>query len=240
MNCTGCGAPLAIDALVCPFCGLHNAVDLLAIRDFKVLAEHSELRCPEGCGDLRLLQLGAGLGTTVGHCPQCNGLHFAPGALQIALDKVASQVREINHGRLNNIVGQRRAPDQVRYKPCPVCQKMMHRRAFSPLIRVILDDCKAHGHWLDSGEFTILAEWHEAGGQQHEADEQARQQRIAATQISQPITPAPPPADSQQQLPEWLVCLLLAGLIAWLFGPIWPAWLLAATAIVAWYWRRNH
>ncbi|WP_273429574.1 hypothetical protein [Chitinibacter tainanensis] len=240
MNCTGCGAALAIDALVCPYCGLHNAVDLLAIRDFKVLAEHSELRCPAGCGDLRLLQLGAGLHTTVGHCPSCNGLHFAPGALQIALDKVAGQVREINHGRLARIKAERIPSDSVRYRPCPVCQKLMHRRAFSPQVRIIVDDCHAHGQWLDSGEFTVLAEWHEAGGQQLAAQEAERQQRIASVQGD---LPPPPPTEptpvGQRPLPDWLSALLIAGVIAWLFGLIWPVWLLLAGAAGSWWWQRR-
>lgn len=254
MNCTGCGAALAIDQLVCTYCGLHNAVDLLAIRDFKVLAEHSELHCPNGCGELQLLQLGAGTGATVGHCTHCFGLHFAPGALQITLDHVAAQVREINRGRIEQIISQRVRPDVVRYKPCPVCQKLMNRNAFSKHIAIIVDECREHGVWLDNGEFTVLAEWMEAGGRQHMQAADERQRRIdAANGIVDRRLPEPDPAGDartddlrelfatksapgfSQNLPAWLVGTVLTLLLFFLLGASWPVYLLAAGTVIAWW-----
>ncbi|WP_051534563.1 hypothetical protein [Deefgea rivuli] len=262
MNCTGCGAALAVDKLVCTYCGLHNAVDLLAIRDFKVLAEHSEMACPNGCGDLQLLQLGAGMGSTVGHCTSCFGLHFAPGALPITLDHVAAQVREINHGRLKQIITQRVKPDAVRYKPCAVCQRMMNRNAFSRHIAVIVDECREHGVWLDNGEFTVLAEWMEAGGRQHVQAETERQARVdAANGNVAPIkysADAPPTARNSSELsddlaqlltrgkksnplsenlPAWLVGAVLTLLLFFLLGASWPVYLLAAGTAASWWWK---
>lgn len=265
MNCSGCGAPLAVDALVCGFCGLHNAVDLLAIRDFKLLAERSELACPNQCGPLRLLALGAKLKVTVGHCPSCNGLHFAPGALQIALDQVAAQVREINHARLEQILAQRVKPEAVRYKPCPTCHTMMNRQAFSQYIRVIVDECKLHGVWLDSGEFTILAEWMEAGGRHHIEAEEARRIRVdqangdvspirtrsdgeagLAASTSQPANPLIAESILHQQpraktaaghLPPWVVGAVLSSLLWFILGWSWPVGLLVAGTVVGWIWR---
>lgn len=251
MNCTGCGAALPVDQLVCSYCGLHNAVDLLAIRDFQVLTEHSQLQCPNGCGELQLLKLGAGTGATVGHCTTCFGLHFAPGALQIALDHVAGQVREINHGRLKQIIQHRVKPDAVRYKPCPVCQKMMNRNAFSKHIAVIVDECRDHGVWLDNGEFTVLAEWMEAGGRQHVEAEMARQARIdAAIGMVDPVKyqPNPPfaskeaPYDAGQllnrALPEWAVGLVLACLLWFILGMSWPVVLVALISVLGWWLKK--
>ncbi|QLG88974.1 hypothetical protein HQ393_12405 [Chitinibacter bivalviorum] len=268
MNCTGCGAPLPVDQLVCTFCGLHNAVDLLAIRDFKLQAEHSELTCPNGCGELRLLRLGGALDVTVGHCTSCNGLQFAPGALQIALDKVAGQVREINHGRLQQILAERVKPEVVRYKPCSRCRVMMNRRAYSQYIPVIVDECREHGVWLDNGEFSILAEWMEAGGRQHlEAEEQRRARVAAANGNVEPVrapseqerisdigrnTPLPRSEMDDyyaaqfgqkkanplgQNLPAWVVGLVLTVLLWFLLGLSWPVMLLAAGTAAGWYWR---
>lgn len=262
MNCTGCGAALAVDKLVCTYCGLHNAVDLLAIRDFKVLAEHSELACPNGCGDLQLLQLGAGMGATVGHCTQCFGLYFAPGALQITLDHVAAQVREINQGRIRQIVSQRVKPEVVRYKPCPVCQRMMNRNAFSRHIAVVIDECREDGVWLDNGEFTVQAEWMEAGGRQHVQAETERQARIdAANGNVAPIkhsldAPSAPrnsnelPDDLAQlftrskksnllseNLPAWLVGAVLTLLLFFLLGASWPVYLLGLGTAASWWWK---
>ncbi len=260
MNCTGCGAALAIDKLVCTYCGLHNAVDLLAIRDFKVLTEHSELQCPNGCGELQLLKLGAGMGATVGHCTTCFGLHFAPGALQITLDHVAAQVREINHGRIRQIIEHRVKPDAVRYKPCPVCQKMMNRNAFSKHIAVIVDECREHGVWLDNGEFTVLAEWMEAGGHQHVAAETARQARIdAANGLVNPVKydpnarrmtgeipddlaplfyPEKKTLPFSENLPDWLVGAVLTLLLYFWIGLSWPVLILAAITVLGWWLKR--
>ncbi|WP_028456375.1 hypothetical protein [Chitinilyticum litopenaei] len=246
MNCTGCGAPLAVDALVCPFCGLHNAVDLLAIRDFRLLAEHSELHCPNGCGDLQLLQLGAGLDVTIGFCPSCKGLKFAPGALQIALDKVAGQVREINHGRISAILAERVPREAVRYRPCPACGKVMHRHAYNRHIPLIVDDCREHGVWLDGGEFTVLAEWMEAGGAQMARLEAERRERVnavlgegdpelriaaakrAAAAAGAPLAESSPP--SQTRLwPRWV--WLVAAALA-LYALISGHWQPAALGLV--------
>ena len=259
MNCTGCGAALAVDKLVCTYCNLHNAVDLLAIRDFKVLAEHSEMSCANGCGNLRLLQLGAAMGTTVGHCTQCFGLHFAPGALQITLDQVAGQVREINQGRIRQILAQRIQPEIVRYKPCPVCLRMMNRTAFSRYIAVIVDECREHGVWLDNGEFTVLAEWMEAGGRQHVQAETERQARIDAANgqvaaikysantpsarhsaelpddLAQLFTQSKKSNVLGENLPAWLVGAVLTLLLFFILGASWPVYLLAlGTALSGW------
>ncbi|QZA81446.1 hypothetical protein [Deefgea piscis] len=257
MNCTGCGAALPVDQLVCSYCGLYNAVDLLAIRDFKILAEHSELHCPNGCGDLQLLQLGIKQ-TTVGHCSSCKGLHFAPGALPIVLDHVAAQVREINHGRIRQIIIQRIKPEVVRYKPCPACNKMLNRRAFSRHIAVIVDECREHGVWLDGGEFSILAEWMEAGGQQYVLAETERQARIDAAngqvdairytadspkpnEIPQSIDDffrSPKPnAPFSENVPAWCVGAVLTLLLFFLLGLSWPVYLLALATGLAWHWR---
>jgi Zn-finger nucleic acid-binding protein len=191
----------------------------------------------------------------VGHCHSCNGLHFAPGALQIALDKVAAQVREINHGRLQQILSQRIKPEAVKYKPCPVSRTMMNRQAFSKYIHVVVDECKAHGVWLDSGEFTILAEWMEAGGRHHIEAEEARRARVAkAIGAIEPIRseragieqPTPEsffdgsaggnkrPSD---HLPAWFVGLVLTALLWLILGWSWPVLLLAAGSCAGWIWR---
>jgi len=43
--------------------------------------------------------------------------------------------------------------------------KKVNRQNFGERSGVVVDRCKAHGVWLDSGEFRRLAEWMKAGGQ---------------------------------------------------------------------------
>jgi Zn-finger nucleic acid-binding protein len=173
---------------------------------------------------------------------------------------VAGQVREINHGRLKQIIQHRIKPGVVRYKPCPICQKMMNRNAFSKHIAVIVDECRGHGIWLDNGEFTVLAEWMEAGGRQHVEAEMARQARIDAangavdkiklnTEASATSSTDLPPSlaeyfDSKtnakfnENLPAWLVGGVLTLLLYFLLGLSWPVFLLAAGTALAWWLKK--
>ncbi|SMG65017.1 conserved hypothetical protein, partial [methanotrophic bacterial endosymbiont of Bathymodiolus sp.] len=41
----------------------------------------------------------------------------------------------------------------------------MRRINFAQKSGVIVDSCRLHGFWLDSGEVTHLQEWKKAGGQ---------------------------------------------------------------------------
>jgi Zn-finger nucleic acid-binding protein len=41
----------------------------------------------------------------------------------------------------------------------------MSRHVFGYRSGVVIDQCKGHGVWLDSGEVTHLLEWKKAGGQ---------------------------------------------------------------------------
>ncbi|MBM5572918.1 MULTISPECIES: hypothetical protein [Deefgea] len=158
MNCTSCGAEMAADAIVCEYCGLHNAVDVLAIRDFKVLAEHSNLICPEGCGELQLLQLDADLNVTVAHCPSCNGLKFSPGALQIIIEKYAKKIQQLNIARISNIVSSRLPRSPFKLLSCPVCKKDMSRHYYHPQLKIEVDECLVHGVWLKRGELSVIAD----------------------------------------------------------------------------------
>ncbi|MBE9609271.1 hypothetical protein [Chitinilyticum piscinae] len=234
MNCSGCGAPLALNQPLCPACGLHNAVDLLAIGEYRVLAERSRLQCPNGCGDLQLLQLGAGLDLAAGFCPQCKGLQFAPGAVQRAVDRVARQAREINRERICTILHQRVSQASGRYRSCPVCRLAMDRRAYSPNIALLIDECPRHGTWLDAGKFTVLVEWLEAGGAQ-----QAQEQADNIQRLDQAIGHAPR-QPRRRVAPLTVLRIVLAGaaLKGLATGDFIPLVVLTLIIGLGWRWLR--
>jgi Zn-finger nucleic acid-binding protein len=51
----------------------------------------------------------------------------------------------------------------------------MNRVNFGYRSGVVVDQCRKHGIWLDSGEITHLMEWKKAGGQLWNHQQQAKQ-----------------------------------------------------------------
>lgn len=56
------------------------------------------------------------------------------------------------------------APGPVRYIPCVTCRQLMNRQVFARISGVIVDVCKDHGVWFDTGELEAVIEFIEAGG----------------------------------------------------------------------------
>jgi Zn-finger nucleic acid-binding protein len=81
----------------------------------------------------------------------------------------------------------------------------MHRINFGVRSGVIVDQCKTHGVWLDSGELKRLLDWKKAGGQllhehvrQRKEEEKQRQERLRAYRetgslgtVDDPFSPSP-------------------------------------------------
>jgi len=44
------------------------------------------------------------------------------------------------------------APEKVTYIACPECNNIMNRKIFAQISGIIVDECKAHGTWLDRSE----------------------------------------------------------------------------------------
>lgn len=52
----------------------------------------------------------------------------------------------------------------VHYVPCPVCRKLMNRRAFGRVSGIVLDLCGDHGVWFDRGELRGVLDFVLLGG----------------------------------------------------------------------------
>ena len=77
----------------------------------------------------------------------------------------------------------------VRYISCPVCGKLMNRKAFGRISGVVVDVCKTHGVWFDAGELAEVIRFVEQGGlereREREIDELAeRERRLRLAQMS--------------------------------------------------------
>jgi Zn-finger nucleic acid-binding protein len=65
--------------------------------------------------------------------------------------------------------------DAVVYRKCPECSAFMHRKNFEQISGIILDECRAHGRWLDAHELEAVARFVSAGGLRRAA-ERAKEQ----------------------------------------------------------------
>jgi len=188
-QCKSCAAPLPPHTGVCGYCGSRNDIDLKGIHEFSVNRPESERICPQ-CGiPLKTLDLGIDGKFFIERCETCLGLFFDPGELEAILEKSVANVFVVDRKRLDNLQLERNAaPNEVVYRKCPICDHLMHRMNYGHRSGVIVDRCKSHGVWLDSGELRQLLEWRKAGGQmlhetvkerrEKEKEKQARQQRL--------------------------------------------------------------
>ena len=106
------------------------------------------LRCPRDGGALERRAIAS---IVVHHCATCRGVWLDPGTMahlrrdpllreQVANDPCAHAPRPA------------RLPDAHRAVRCCECGKACARRAYAPGTFFDIDDCAAHGVWMDSGE----------------------------------------------------------------------------------------
>jgi Zn-finger nucleic acid-binding protein len=63
--------------------------------------------------------------------------------------------------------------EQIRYRKCVACGKMMNRLNFGRLSGTVVDVCKGHGTFLDAGELHAIVSFIQGGGL-----DRARQRQI--------------------------------------------------------------
>lgn len=189
-RCSSCSAPLPANSNRCRYCGIRNDVDLHGKHAYSLHAQQSDRLCP-ACGDpLQTIDLKLNGTFLIERCAQCFGLFFDPGEIEILLDSSVSNVFAVNTQWLRNINKERYQNKQVKYVKCPVCRVLMNRVNFGHRSGVIIDQCKKHGVWLESGEITHLMEWKKAGGQIIHAKKENIPKKRPAKQSALPETSA--------------------------------------------------
>jgi len=165
-RCSSCSAPLAANTNICLYCRTRNDVDLHSKYDYSLNARASDRICPHCEIPLQTINLEVNGELLIERCDKCFGLFFDPGEIETLMEHSVSSVFTINKSQLSNISNERFQKDQkIKYIKCPVCQSFMQRSVYGHRSGVIIDRCKKHGIWLDSGEITQLLEWKKAGGE---------------------------------------------------------------------------
>jgi len=209
-RCGSCGAIVAADAqsceycssaivhdprrlsFICPECFARNPDECryctacgVAFEPQAVPGEDTpELPCPV-CGVLMPPRSFDGL--DVNECPHCNGLWAPDDRLERLVQRAIDRRKQ--HAEEGVFVQPRvsgAAPTlDVVYRKCPVCEALMHRANFRKRSGVIVDECRAHGTWLDADELEQIAGFILTGGlaevQAHaDAEQRAELRRQAA------------------------------------------------------------
>jgi Zn-finger nucleic acid-binding protein len=162
--CPRCHCRMAPGVTYCPFCGTGTVTPTI---------ELTIMRCPCGDGDLVQRILPVRSGDTgddlyLAECAACHGVWVT----RESIDRmVASHADDtlllalapgIAPTRASRAVGV--GDTNVRYRPCPECQRMMNRVNYARISGIIVDVCRDHGTWFDVHELPALLEFVKRGG----------------------------------------------------------------------------
>lgn len=160
VRCAGCFHMNVPDDALCAECG-----EPLGLEPDGAPSRLSCTRC-----QLPFQEFHGGPGTLF-DCGECGGQFVERALLQGLLEQ-----RE-KYGEQTPRRPRRFVPDAspIVYVKCPMCQLTMNRRNFGRSSGVIVDECRAHGVWLDVGELPRIMRFVETGGLEEarrlEADE---------------------------------------------------------------------
>jgi Zn-finger nucleic acid-binding protein len=204
LNCPTCGAPVSPDATQCAHCGARLAMVACpscfglvfagakfcshcgaAIARTEVAANTTEL-CPRCRVNMQAVVIGK---TNLRECTRCEGIWADADSLQqICADK-EQQVAVL--GTAAPLPDDGNLEANIRYVPCPVCNKLMNRVNFAHCSHVVVDVCKEHGTWFDKDELRRIVEFIRGGGlERARADEmyelERKRQELMAAKIAGP------------------------------------------------------
>lgn len=163
MKCTSCGGKLEGTMTFCPFCGVRQDVDLRQIH-YRDLGQDASLPCPECVTPLGVIEFESEPVVRIERCGTCHGMFFNPGELQALLEAQTHPLVWFDGAQIQQIADDFGSDTRVTYKKCPVCADIMNRINFGKRSAVILDECGAHGIWVEGSELRRLTEWWRAGG----------------------------------------------------------------------------
>jgi Zn-finger nucleic acid-binding protein/predicted RNA-binding Zn-ribbon protein involved in translation (DUF1610 family) len=150
ISCPQCFALMFQGSAFCPKCGTRFA---------QPESERSSSTCPACRGALERIRLGE---VSLLECRACDGVWIGASDFErICADREA---RAAVLARPRPSSSDRTRQTSVRYRPCVVCGKMMNRVNFGRVSGTVIDVCRGHGAFLDSGELHAIATFIMEGG----------------------------------------------------------------------------
>jgi Zn-finger nucleic acid-binding protein len=117
--------------------------------------------CPRCKVDLNAVVVGK---TNLRECPKCEGLWLGKASFEKICADTEEQAAVLGMAIQlpTDLVGNVEA--EIRYLPCPLCNKLMNRVNFAHCSHVIVDVCAQHGTWFDKDELRRIVEFIRGGG----------------------------------------------------------------------------
>ncbi len=124
-----------------------------------------QLHCPK-CNIPLYVALQDGI--EIDTCEKCRGIwaDFADEKVLLEIKMEVFSVDELR--RLRRQYAPAFSRQEIRYFPCPICQKLMHRRNWGSHSGVVVDRCENHGTWHDAGEIEKIRDFIRIGGIEYE------------------------------------------------------------------------
>ena len=161
MKCSKCNRRAFGSRDKCMYCGgsveASNRVD-------------AAIDCP-GCGALMTKETMGKV--TIDRCERCNGTWYDRSEMEHCLkamnDEPPTERREGRKGVTMYTIEQ----TTPTYRKCARCDQMMARKNYERFSGVIIDVCRAHGVYLDDGEFERIRTFLDTGGKAFADDQRA-------------------------------------------------------------------
>jgi Zn-finger nucleic acid-binding protein len=206
LTCPFCGGPCGAEVRACPHCNvelasvrcphcyaLHFVGAQFCARCGKELAlepllDATDAPCPRCNNPLSIAKGGAPedfAGTAMIHeCVACGGIFVDNTSLEHILARERDPTQRHIHEAHAATPAQAHAADPVRYLKCPLCRTSMNRVNFGKRSGVIVDVCKQHGTWFDSGELTSAIEFVAKGGIEETKRRDEEERKAAAPEVA--------------------------------------------------------
>lgn len=178
LKCPSCGAPAAADAVRCDYCasalktvtcpscfasmfaGSQFCPHCGARAAAAVEESGPSLPCPNCNASMKAVRIGT---TAMQQCESCGGSWLTTETFTaLCTDREAQSALATTSGAVPSSGSLRLSG--IRYRRCAACQKMMNRVNFGRVSGIVIDLCKGHGVWFDSGELQSVLQFVANGG----------------------------------------------------------------------------
>ncbi len=232
VDCTFCAAPFVLGEsernTLCPVCAsrigdrqrfCHSCGTRIAPE--AVAGGRTEFSCPSCRPERRLSSRripDAATALAMLECASCAGMWLGHPTFESLQERARRDVAPEPLAAALRPPGKRpRLAAEATYRPCPICRKLMVRRAFAGSSGIVLDICGPHGLWFDSEELEAVLEWIRSGGltrveerQAAERKESARRDALEKNEL-RPVLAEQPPQGHWLDLLGELADLVLGG-----------------------------
>jgi Zn-finger nucleic acid-binding protein len=174
LHCPNCGAAVDPDARRCPYCTARLATiscpscfalmfetagycPRCGTRRARLAGDTTSARCPGCRNELQRIELDK---DALLECGACDGVWIEADVFERLCTDRAAQAAVLHRFPGSKAV----AAERVRYRPCVQCGKMMNRVNFGRISGAVVDVCRGHGTFLDSGELHQIVQFIHAGG----------------------------------------------------------------------------